>query len=590
MDAHRSDGYAPSVRSLSVRLEFLGVILCSSVMLLLVLVDSQYVFLQSEGVFNDQFMAVQLLEQLRGPQDSLWAAFSEGRLPTGRFGAPYHGTLLAYLYLPFHAVFGGHWNLARYWCLLLTLASLGFTYGFMRRVYGPAAALTTLFLLVIHPGYVMMLRTGAAFFSPMHLFSCACLYFSALWWDTRRPVFLGLAMAALGIGMSSMLWFGWFAGGMAVAALCLSRRTFTRMGLSDRRSLVRVLVAATTGLLGGSVLLIYREWSGQAHLLQKVSTDVGGGLGEYVRNVPSSWATLSDTWWSFSANPWFGYNLAANGLFPWAVLLALGVLLISTYRGPAGPPRLLLPLVLASMLVQVPLALRATETALFFLYPFPQMVLAAAAACAVRPLLGRRALAPLLACFVLFAAAEIRSMSACVTLFGERVAQGAHLNPVYHLAEWLRASPPPEGTLVFNADDHLEPYLYFLQPERGASFSSALADEVVQGTGGGEDLGVEWTFVYGRPGPRPDVLRPGGTGGSTRADVVAEFNQDRFDALFPVVSLSGSRDQSHFGPPITVYRLRRVPVIELSVPEEEGKPEGERAPSGEAARAEGRPR
>jgi hypothetical protein len=33
---------------------------------------------------------------------------------------------------------------------------------------------------LVHPGYTMMIRIGGAFFSPMHFFSCGCLYFSSL--------------------------------------------------------------------------------------------------------------------------------------------------------------------------------------------------------------------------------------------------------------------------------------------------------------------------------------------------------------------------------------------------------------------------
>jgi hypothetical protein len=80
--------------------------------------------------------------------------------------------------------------------------------------------------------------------------------------------------------------------------------------------LPRVLVAATTGLLSGSVLLTYREWSGQAHLVDFVSS-------------------------------------AANLLYPWAVIGAAVSLLVSSVR--AAPVQLgpLLPVVFAVMLAQL---------------------------------------------------------------------------------------------------------------------------------------------------------------------------------------------------------------------------------------------
>jgi len=533
IDARQSAGYSSGVNGLSLRLELLGVALLSSVFLLLVLMDSQYVFIPSEGVFNDQYLAVRLLEQLQGPQDSLWRAFMEGRLPAGREAPSYHGLFMAYFYMPFHYVFGASWNLARYWCLLLALCSLGFTYGFMRRVYGPAAALAALFLIVIHPGYVMMIRTGSAFYSPMHFFSCGCLYFASLWWDTRRHVFFGVALALIGLGLSTMLWFGWFVAGRSVATLLLCRATFVRMRLRDWKSSLRLALAAPVGLLAGSVLLIYREWNGESDLLGAVSSDVGSGFDVYLANVPSVWATVTDTWWSFSANAWFGSNPAANTLYPRAVVVAIGVVAVLALWDSEGQPRLLLPVVFAVMLVQVPLALRAMETALFFLYPFPQMVLAAAAIGALRGLSGRKAFVPLLAVLMLFLAAELRSMASSVSLQWDRVEQGAHLGPVSYFLEWLRQEHSPEQPLFLNKGDALEPYIYFSQPERGVLFSAVSAEEVLlmlnsEPAGGGAD----WTFVYGVPGPRPEILAAEYQPEGTRVEIVAEFSHDRSGSSF----------------------------------------------------------
>lgn len=545
---------------MSIRLEVLGVGLCSSVFLLLVLPDSKYMFIPSEGVFNDQYLAAQLLEQFGGADDSLWRAFLEGRLPSAQADSSWHGLLMAYLYMPFHQLFGPSWDLARYWCLLFALGSLGFTYGFMRRVYGPGAALLALFLIVIHPGYVMMIRTGSAFYSPMHFFSCGCLYFASLWWDTRRHVFFGVAIALIGLGLSTMLWFGWFAAGLAVATVLLSRATFVRMRLRDWKSSLRLALATLVGLAVGSVLLIYREWSGQSDLLGKVFADASSGAGTYLANVPSAWATITDVWWSFSANAWFGYNPAANVLYPWAVVVAIGVAGFLALRDSADQPRLLLPVVLAVMLAQVPLALRSIETATFFIYPLPQMVLAAAIVEALRRLAARKALGPLLALLLLFVAAELRSLGASVALLRDRVEAGAHLSSVYYLAQWLRDQHSPEEPLFFNEGDRLEPYLYFFEPGRGLSMLSTSAEGLLSTlnsvpSGRGDD----WTFVYGVPGERPECLSPGVQQEGTEVEVVTEFSHDRFREQFPVVVLprGDSDDQHHFGAPVTVYRLRR---------------------------------
>jgi hypothetical protein len=135
--------------------------------------------------------------------------------------------------------------------------------------------------------------------------------------------------------------------------------------------------------------------------------------------------------------------------------------------------------------------------------------------------------------------------------------------------------------LYFNESDNLEPYLYFLDPERGSNFASVVADEFVQGLAGSGDRQAEWTLIYGRPGERPESLSAGGGGSQVEVQILAEFNQDRFLERFPPVVRPGHADLAeryHFGPPITVYRLRRVPrpagVISGAEGEEaEGAPE-----------------
>jgi len=526
----------------------LGLALISAVFLVLVLTDSQYVFLPSEGIYNDQYRAAMLLEQWRSGEDSFLGALVEGRLPTGRYRALHHGTFLAYLYLPFHWLLGASWWVARYWCLFLELGALACCYGFMRRVYGPLAALLTLALLVLHPGYVLMLRVGAAFFSPMHLLSCGCLYLCSVWWDTRRPIYLALATATLGLGLSSMIWFGWLVAGLGVAAVVMARPVARRMNLCDASSVARLAGFGLAGGVVGSSLLIYRQWSGQFDLLGKVSSDVGGGFGVYLQNIPLAWATLSEFWWSFSDNVTFGINPSPNTLYPWAVAGAIAVAAALSLRNSFGQPHLLLPVVLAVMVAQLPLALRPFSETMFFLYPFPQMVLAAAIVGSAQALRGRKTFAPFLACVLVLGAAEFRSLSACVTQLKERIELGGHLTPTYHLAEWLRNNQSPKQPLFLNEGDRAEPYLYFLEPARGPNLVTLSPGDLLRRIQQDDPSVTEWFFVYGSPRVSPDVLWPVFERTSLKVEVVAEFQQ--------------FTPGDFFGPPATVYRFRRVETTE----------------------------
>jgi hypothetical protein len=151
-------------------------------------------------------------------------------------------------------------------------------------------------------------------------------------------VFFGIAIAFIGLGLSTMLWFGWFALGMAVATAFLARKISVRMRLTDWKSSLRLALTGTVGLLAGSVLLLYREWSGESDLLTKVSSDVGGGLDSSISTIPYSWSTLSEIWWSFSSNVQFDINPAADMLYPWAVVGAIAVAAALSFRHSSEQP------------------------------------------------------------------------------------------------------------------------------------------------------------------------------------------------------------------------------------------------------------
>jgi len=215
------------------------------------------------------------------------------------------------------------------------------------------------------------------------------------------------------------------------------------------------------------------------------------------------------------------------------------------------------------MLAQVPLAIRNVEIALYFLYPLPQMVLAAGLVCAGKELRRRRGRSIFQLCVALFVIAEVWSLSSSVSLLRERVEHGAHVNSVYRLADWLNSHPETKDRIVFNEGDNLQPYLYFLAPDEETQFSLVSAGEFVQGIEGNGDAGVKWTLVYGRPGPRPGPLSAPSPGQKTVVEVAAEFSEAEFEALFPPIAVAGEQDQSHFGPPVTVYRLWRPPEDDL---------------------------
>jgi hypothetical protein len=414
------------------------------------------------GLQFDQHLAARILELIRS--ESVWRLIAEARLPLERDG--YHGTLMAYLYLPFFKFWGTKWWMFKYWHLLLAVPTLVFTYFMTRRLLGRATALLGLALLVIHPNFIGGMRIGPTLLCHMTFFSTGALCFLVYWWFDRRPFFLAVGALLAGAGMATNLWFYWFLAGLALLGV-LYAPNFARRAESESSPFVLFLVAAVCFLIGASPVL-YRELALSSSVAEAVSGEFASA-----RSLRECWRLLPETFFYvnrvLAADRWnrfldFGadhpHAAVGNVLFPVALWAAVFYLLWCRFLRRAGPGLMIFPVMLLVMFLLSPFHPGELHAHIFFFYPFPLLVIASAWMEAFRRAAGRRSVSVFLVVALAgFVFLQARSLGGFFEMLKrpEGFWTKSHVITVMEMADWLKSHGPSEKTVIcYGVNWHLD--------------------------------------------------------------------------------------------------------------------------------------
>jgi hypothetical protein len=431
------------------------------------------------GLLMDQHLAAKLLETFR--ERSFWDLFVSGELPSQRDA--YHSTLMAYLYLPFAAIFGRNWLIAKHWPLFWAVPTVLFSYFFLRALFSRQAALLGLCFLVIHPAYVMGIRIGGSLLSHMQFFSMGTLCFLALWWTSKRPAWFRLAMLLLGLGMSTNLWFYWFVAGLGACALLGFADLRRRFDLSDPSRFLRWMAEGVLFFCLGAALLFYREffYPGQAlaqaferadHLLAHASPAASyfDSLVLNLRIFRDHLAARSLVESTLSVHPLENSPLFpfANPVFPWVVLASFVFLVSNAGRSVLGKKALVLPVLFVVMTALSALTPRGgTHLHLFFLYPLPLLAVGVAVSAAwTRVKQAKIPRAALAAILLAVMASEAAALGRYLVRFLSVPNGKFYTDTVYDAAGFLRSRRLLSHPFAVFADrEEALRHLYFVIPD-----------------------------------------------------------------------------------------------------------------------------
>lgn len=151
---------------------------------------------------------------------------------------PYIGALKAYLYYPIFKWWGTGVAAVRIPVILLGLATLFFTYTFVRRTIDPWTALVSVALLASDPTFIFMHKADWGPVALMSALKSASIYLIVRWFNESKTVWLSLACFLMGVGIFDKVIFLWFVVALIMAIpLCFwpllrGRLTLKNLGIA----------------------------------------------------------------------------------------------------------------------------------------------------------------------------------------------------------------------------------------------------------------------------------------------------------------------------------------------------------------------
>lgn len=385
----------------------------------------------------------------------LWEMLCRGDLAVGL----YHGSITSHFLAPFVYFWGPNWTLARLFPVFFGLLTLLLTYWFAREYFGRTVAMVTVFLLAIHPAWIMGIKIGHRFESESVAYGVGALYFLGRWWRTRRGVFLGLGTFWLGWGLGTRLWFVWFFNAMVLLGAVMGMDIIRQW---RGRDLLKMGAWGLGGFLAGSFFLVQGLLKKRPMYLiwELMDPKNPNGLWHYFANVS---ATIEKLHAMLSGSYFMRVQFMeqhGNLLYPWFFWLSVAVCLLARPKGTRG-----IFVLFFGMLLQMPVYHRyyGTEWDTFFtLYPFPQLMIGIALA-ELQRRVNRRLVAHVLACLLMgsLAAADLGLLDRYFALLKSTGGRRQFSGAIYGLAEWLEKKNPKA---VYCFDQETVTYLKFIAP------------------------------------------------------------------------------------------------------------------------------
>ena len=294
----------------------------------------------------------------------------------------YLGAVKCWLLLPSFAIWGATVAVMRFTLLAWGLLGVLFLMLWVQRARDNAEAVLVGLLTVFDPAFFFPTVCDWGAFVPSFLFRCTGLFFAGLWWNKRQTLWIALAGASFGLGFFNKIDFAVFLLALGTATVLSQPR---RMAQSFRRESRQWLVGGGAFLLTGSLMVVSCfRW---LHAI--LAVPASAPAGQSVTKLHIAAALLDGSYFSrlMKAGGLFDkmFESPSSFLAPFAVVLLLSfvVLPIQAVRNAQSERRHWTIFVLAGLGISLagvfllPDAVRIHH--LLLIYPFPQLVIAAAA-------------------------------------------------------------------------------------------------------------------------------------------------------------------------------------------------------------------
>ena len=170
------------------------------------------------------------------PTNGLFVAKRILGLPVMLMG--YIGALKAYLYYPIFQVFGVSPETVRWPVILVSLATLAFTYLVARVTFDRLVSALVVLVMSVDPTFMYLTKLDYGPVALMMILKVAALFFALRAVSTGTPRYLWGMSAACALGLFDKLNFIWFLLAMVAAGAMLFRTELRQMWHRDRLGLI----------------------------------------------------------------------------------------------------------------------------------------------------------------------------------------------------------------------------------------------------------------------------------------------------------------------------------------------------------------
>lgn len=425
------------------------------------------------GLYHDEALdAVPAVLLLQGQDDAIERLRGSGISIGDRYFPlmvmDYVGPLNTYLLVPIFALTGIGATGIRLLMVAGGATTLILGYAAARALLGPWVAAGATLLAAVHPSFLLWSRQGIFVSSLMSVMSTGSLWLLYRWYTKRQPRDLALGAFLLGLGMSAKLLFLWWVLALLAAFVAAeafkmwrqrrvvapSPRPYPKFGGGVRLATLACLAFA---LGSAPVLLFNLQTMGTVDVVLSNLLTTRYGVSNL--NFAGNLGTMALAFWGILQDGQFWYlgGGYTNPAYPFAFLLAAGlVAALAGFAPDLGRQRgavFLLLWLMTAVVIQSSFTVSSLASAhLYILYPWPQVILAAAPFLMVQ-VAGRATSLLCIGGAIAVGASlwwtDFSNVQRYHDALGRTGGWATHSDAIYPLVDFLRAQQPP-GTYAMD--------------------------------------------------------------------------------------------------------------------------------------------
>jgi len=365
----------------------------------------------------------------------------------------YHGALDVYVLISIFSIFPIGVESMRMTAIFFGIVTIFLTYFFIARFLNKKYALFSVFLLIIHPGFIIGTKSGMHYATIMNALALGILSCLLKWYLSKRNKYFYLAMFMLGLGMWTRIQFFWFVFGVFLTAVVFRNKIRQRFEISSTRKFLGYSILGIVFFLLGSSIILYNECTTDFSTFRTIweclkNPISGQNLNNllYFRNL---FEVIGNNFRNIlTSGYYFGFafqdtsNKFINNLYPWLFLTSivyLSAFVAIKKNHPLRKRILFLLLLFVGMFILTPISVSYLPVFhLYFFYPFIQIIVSMAIVTSLQHFKRLKLIVlAIVLFFILFMVNELNALKGYFNHMEESGGKQYYSAAIYDLTEYL---------------------------------------------------------------------------------------------------------------------------------------------------------